>query len=177
MADIDNESCSNSDVDDNEETTEEEIQFFKKCLKDFLTLQQEIKAIESALKIRNEKRKKLSESIHTFIQENEVEHINLQGEYSGKQIQRVINKRKTPLNEKTIGEALHTFYGDNSEQANKVLEAIINSRKEIKTEKIELCNIGGNKKKSKSKQISELLDDDEETSEIPESMKHLFSKV
>lgn len=171
---INNENKSTNNSDD-EDTSEEEIQFFKKSLQDFLELQQEISTIESALKLRKDKRKKLSESIHTFIQENEIEHINLQGDYSGKQIKSVVGKRKTPLNEKTISNALHKYYGTNAEEANKVLEAIINSRTQVEKRKLGFESI--NKKKSKSKAISELLDDEDDGDEIPENMKYLYNSA
>lgn len=160
-----------SDSEDTQENTEEEIQFFTKSIQEYLKLEEEIKAIESAVKQRKEKRKKLSETILSFLQENEISHINLQGNFSGKQMKCTTIKKKTALNEKTISKSLENYFKD-PEEANKVLEAIFTNRTEVEVHKLKL----GTTNINKSAQLSELLEDD--TSEaIPDNMQYLYATV
>lgn len=160
--------------EDNNSSTEEEIQFFKKSIHDYLQLEDEISTIEKAIKARKEKRKQLSETILTFLQENEISHINLQGNFNGKQMKCATIKKKTSLNEKTIGTALDKYF-DNKDEANKVLEAIINNRTEVEVNKLKLSKISNNI--NKTEQLSQLLEEQTDDNDIPNSMKYLYTKI
>ena len=75
------------DEEDEEDNMENSIECFKKTIKQYLELDEEIKILEKACKVRKEKKKKLSECILSFIQEKDISYVNLQGNYKGKQIQ------------------------------------------------------------------------------------------
>ena len=156
----------------NNTNSEEEIQFFTKSIQDYLKLEEEIKTIEAAVKNRKEKRKNLSETILTFLQENEISNVNMQGNFSGKQMRCSTIKKKTALTEKTISKSLVKYFND-PEEANKVLEAIFSNRSEVEVQKLKL---GASNKVNKSAQLSELLENDS-PDEIPDSMKYLYTKV
>ena len=71
---------------------EEQNQFFQKLLHDYLSVENELKMLNEALRKRKDKKKNLGESILAFIKKNEINKINLDGDFKGHQLCEKITK-------------------------------------------------------------------------------------
>jgi hypothetical protein len=64
----------------------DDITFFKATIQDYLKLESEIKVLENAVKARKDRKKNLAETLLTFLVEKDISHVNLQGDFKGKQL-------------------------------------------------------------------------------------------
>ena len=131
----DNEDVDNEDNDDEDNVIQEEfdedeednmensIECFKKTIKQYLELDEEIKILDKASKVRKDKKKKLSECILSFIQEKDISYVNLQGNYKGKQIQSKEVIKKSSVNLKSVSDIIFEHLED-KEQARALLEKL-----------------------------------------------------
>ena len=118
-----------------EKTDEKEFQFYKDDLKtnvkEYLDIDDQIKALNKAVKARRDRKKKLSESILKTMKQFEINNMNTS---NGKLIYSV-TKQKAPLTKKNLLNCLSLYY-NNSDKANEVSNYVMENRPQI--EKVSL---------------------------------------
>ena len=178
----DNEEDNGEESEDDTETTEEEIQFFKATIKDYLKLEEEIKVLQKGISQRRKKKNNLSDVILTFLQEKDISHVNLQGNFAGRQMKCNNKVSKSKLSDAEIRNVFNEFFKDDEMGDNKVeqLMEIMESKKKVKeVSKLEINKIGGRKKKNASEQLSSMINDTsdgiEDSEAIPEHLQYLYN--
>ena len=163
---------SDNNESENEEITEEEIQFFKDTVQQFLKLQDEITTLENALKDRKSTKKKLSDTISLFLNEKDISHINLQGNYKGKEIRYDTITKKENYNEKGMMNILMGCIS-NQDDIEKIYTKMEENRKTKTVSKLKLKKIS---KESRTSSILNAIKDDdteENTETLPENLNYL----
>ena len=119
----------------NNEGEQKDFQFYKQKLqvsvKESLQVDDEIFALNKALKERRDRKKKLSEYILTLMKEFEIHNMNIN---NGKLIYSV-TKRKEPITRKSLINTLNLYFNDSS-KGTEVGNYVMANRKTI--EKVQL---------------------------------------
>lgn len=119
----------------NNEGEQKDFQFYKENLqssvKEYLSLDDQIKALNKAAKERRDRKKKLSESILSLMKQFEINNMNTS---NGKLVYSV-TKTKEPLNRKSLTRTLNIYFGS-SDKANELSKFVMENRKQI--EKVQL---------------------------------------
>ena len=119
----------------NNEGEQKDFQFYKENLqssvKEYLSLDDQIKALNKAVKERRDRKKKLSESILSLMKQFEINNMNTS---NGKLVYSV-TKTKEPLNRKSLTRTLNIYFGS-SDKANELSKFVMENRKQI--EKVQL---------------------------------------
>ena len=114
---------------------QKDFQFYKENLqssvKEYLSLDDQIKALNKASKERRDRKKKLSESILSLMKQFEINNMNTS---NGKLVYSV-TKTKEPLNRKSLTRTLNIYFGS-SDKANELSKFVMENRKQI--EKVQL---------------------------------------
>ena len=153
---------------------EEQLQFFKKVVTEYLKLDEEIKKLSKAIKDRKQKKENLEETIITYLQCNDISQINL----NERQLVCRTSKRTSSLSQKNLDTALNEYF-TNSEEAKKLIEFIMSKKTVKHTPKLRLLKKGKKEKKNKiSPQITnqDLLTMND-NSNVPEHLKYLYSNM
>lgn len=106
-------------------------QFFSKdklksAVTEYLNLDNEIMALQKAIKERKQKKEKLSKTILTVMRENDIEQMNTKNDkliYS-------VSQCKTPLNKNYLNNVLSEYF-NNNDKANDVINHILNNRQKV----------------------------------------------
>lgn len=135
-------------------------------LNEFLKIDQEIKKLQHALKARKEKKIRLSEMILVYLKKNEIESIQLSGQYKGKFIGEMKTTTASGFNRDTVDKVLIDYFENNIEDYEKVRKQIDNKMVKKTSTKLTMGKIKVNKKESekqqkelKDKEIASLLED------------------
>jgi hypothetical protein len=111
--------------------SEDDFQFFKnelkKEVKEYLDIDDQIKALNKAVKERRDKKKKLSENILVNMKKFDIDFMNTK---NGKLVY-TESKRKEGLNKKNLIAGLNTYF-NNDDQSKKVSQIVLDSRNEVK---------------------------------------------
>jgi len=152
---------------------EEQLQFFKKVVTEYLKLDNEIKKLSKAIKDRKQKKENLEETIITYLQCNDISQINL----NERQLVCRTSKRTSGLSQKNLDSAFHEYF-TNSEEAKKIIEFIMSKKTVKHTPKLRLLKKGKKNKNKISPQITnqDLLNMDD-NSNVPEHLKYLYSNM
>lgn len=109
---------------------ESDFQFFKdkfkSDVKEYLEIDDQIKAINKALKLRRDKKKLLSESILENMNKFQINFMNIK---NGK-LTYSESKRKEPLNKKNLITGLNNYF-DNEVESKRVSKLVLDSRKDV----------------------------------------------
>ena len=132
---------------------QEEASIFKDTVQKYLMLDVEIKTLEKALKDRKEKKKNYSETIMTFLQEQDISHINLQEDYNGKSMLLDTRTTKQKLITTKAKEIILSYF-DNQEEALKLLDKIIEQETSKEVSKLKI-----NKKMIDIEALEEAIDE------------------
>ena len=112
-----------------EENTDD-FDLYKKKLqenvKEYLTIDDEIKALNKAIKERKDKKKEISEYILVCMNKFEINHMNVTG---GKLIYSV-SKNKAPLNKDNITNILTKYFDDNT-RGKEVCKYLLENREKV----------------------------------------------
>jgi hypothetical protein len=115
---------------DNKTMSDDEYQFYKEELKtnvkEYLDLDDQIKALNKAVKERRDRKKKISEEILDNMKKFEIDCMNTK---NGKLIYSE-SKRKENLNKKNLITGLNTFFND-EDKSKEVSKIVLDSRKEV----------------------------------------------
>jgi hypothetical protein len=111
--------------------SEEEFQFFKNELKrevkEYLEIDDQIKALNKAIRERRDKKKKLSDNILVNMKKFQIDFMNTK---NGKLVY-TESKRKENLNKKNLLTGLNEFFND-EEKSKVVSQIVLDNRSEVK---------------------------------------------
>ena len=159
----------NSETTTNETSTNEtpniatNIEGFNTALHQYLELEEEIKVLLNAIKLRNQKKKQLGLSLSTYLRENQIKNVNLCGTYKGKKLESVVTHKATGFNKVSVTDAIYNELKNDDEVFGKIMEAI--SKKSVMSEiwkiKITTDKVSKqNKEKNNIAMAEELLNDE-----------------
>jgi hypothetical protein len=173
----DNNEVEEEEEDDEEEMSEEEcIKYFKESVKEYLKLEEEIKTLDKASKIRKEKRKNIGDSILSFIQQKDISHVKLQGNYKGRQIENHQTVKKTNVSFKSVTNIIFEHF-DNIDDAKNLMDKINGQRLETNVSRLRIAK--DKKKKTSAFKLQNLVDNNTMKSElseqVPEHMQYLYT--
>lgn len=139
-----------------------DISHFKLCLKEYLKLDDEIKTLQTVLRNKKTKIEGLEETLLMFLEKNNINQLQLEGEYQGKEL--VSQKLTQTKNVSSNGvlDIVKEKCGDNQALLASILAAIDEQKEtnEVAKIKISSSKTGG----SKSKKIRDKkLESDEST--------------
>ncbi len=111
--------------------SEEEFQFFKdelkKEVKEYLEIDDQIKALNKAVRERRDRKKKLADNILVNMKKFEIDFMNTK---NGKLVY-TESLRKENLNKKNLVTGLNNFFND-EEKSKLVSQIVLDSRNEVK---------------------------------------------
>ena len=111
--------------------SEEEFQFFKNELKrevkEYLEIDDQIKALNKAIRERRDKKKKLSDNILVNMKKFQIDFMNTK---NGKLVY-TESKRRENLNKKNLLSGLNEFFND-EEKSKVVSQIVLDNRSEVK---------------------------------------------
>lgn len=135
------------------------------ALNEYLKIDQEIKKLNQALKARNEKRQKLSEMILVYLKKNDIESIQLGGQYKGKFIGESKSTTTVGFNKENVNKVLIDYFANNVEDYEKVRSEIDKTMTTKTKTKLTMGKVKMSKKETekaqkelKDKEIASLLD-------------------
>ena len=148
---------------ENTNTIESNIEGFNTALHQYLEIEEEIKVLLNAIKLRNQKKKQLGLSLSTYLRENQIRNVNLGGTYKGKKLESVVTHKSTGFNKVSVTDAIYNELKNDDEVFSKIMEAI--SKKSVMEEiwKIKITSDKVTKEKKEKNTISmaeELLNED-----------------
>lgn len=148
---------------ENTNTIETNIEGFNTALHQYLEIEEEIKVLLNAIKLRNQKKKQLGLSLSTYLRENQIRNVNLGGTYKGKKLESVVTHKSTGFNKVSVTDAIYNELKNDDEVFSKIMEAI--SKKSVMEEiwKIKITSDKVTKEKKEKNTISmaeELLNED-----------------
>jgi hypothetical protein len=148
-----NEEDNNTQEEDNSEdkTTidSQNIEVFNIALHQYLKIDEEIKALLEAIKIRNKTKKNLAETLGTYLRANEIRNVNLGGSYKGKKLETKVSYSSKGFSKENVTKVLYDELKEEAEVFDKIMESI--SRTNVITEKWNLKIVSDKEKSTKSK--------------------------
>ncbi len=155
---------------------EECIKYFKESVKEYLKLEEEIKTLDKASKVRKEKRKNIGDSILSFIQQKDISHVKLQGNYKGKQIENQQTVKKSNVSFKTVTNIIFEHF-DNINDAKNLMDKINGQRVETNVSRLRIAK--DKKKKTNAFKLQNLVDNNtissDNSEQVPEHMQYLYT--
>lgn len=141
------------------------VNLLNNTLNEFLQIDQEIKKLNNALKARKEKKQRLSEMILIYLKKNDIESIQLSGQYKGKFIGEAKSVTTTGFNRENVNKVLVDYFQNNVEDYEKVRKEIDKSLTTKTITKLAMSKVKMNKKdtdkiqkEEKDREIASLLD-------------------
>jgi hypothetical protein len=157
-------------------TKENQNQFFQRLLQDYLNAENEIKMLNEAIKKRRDKKKNLSESILAFIKKNEINKINLDGDFKGHQLCEKITKSENISKDEIMSIFENHFQSEKNEEKFNILQEEIKKKTVVKeSSKLSMQKIRMSKKQKTQEdenKINELIEN-ELNDDLPDHLSHL----
>lgn len=145
-----NENMFNLDNIDNS-NNELDLDYLKASIKEYLKLEEEMKALSIALRQRREKYNNLSKTLYMFLNTNNINEIELFGNYEGNELSKRTRESTRGLTYKKLYEIVQEKLKDQPQ----LLESVDNAVNEIKSV-VSVEEVKIQKSKSKAKKIAEL---------------------
>ena len=145
-----NENIFNLDNIDNT-GSELDLDYLKASIKEYLKLEEEMKALSIALRQRREKYNNLSKTLYMFLNTNNINEIELFGNYEGNELSKRTRESTRGLTYKKLYEIVQEKLKDQP----RLLESVDSAVNEIKTT-VSVEEVKIQKSKSKAKKIAEL---------------------
>ena len=157
-------------------TKENQNQFFQRLLQDYLNAENEIKMLNEAIKKRRDKKKNLSESILAFIKKNEINKINLDGDFKGHQLCEKITKSENISKDEIMSIFENHFQSEKNEEKFNILQEEIKKKTVVKeSSKLSMQKIRMSKKQKTQEdenKNNELIEN-ELNDDLPDHLSHL----
>lgn len=156
-------STENMDTNTNSVIVTNNVEGFNTALHQYLEIEEEIKVLLNAIKIRNQKKKQLGLSLSSYLRENKIKNVNLGGTYKGKKLESVVTHKSTGFNKVSVTDAIYNELKDDEEIFAKIMESI--SKKSVMSEiwKIKISSdkvSKENKEKNNISMAEELLNNE-----------------
>jgi hypothetical protein len=155
---------------------EEQNQFFQKLLQEYLGVENELKMLSEATRKRKDKKKQLAESILAFIKKNQINKINLDGDFKGHQLCEKITKSQNISKDDIMNIFENHFQEEKNEEKFNLLQEEIKKKTVVKeSSKLSMQKIKMNKKQQKEEDENKInsLIENELSEDLPEHLKHL----
>ena len=155
--------------DDKSVVDSQNIEVFNIALHQYLKIDEEIKVLLEAIKIRNKTKKNLADTLGTYLRANEIRNVNLGGSYKGKKLETKVTYTSKGFSKENVTKVLYDELKEEAEIFDKIMESM--SRTNVITEKWNLKIINEKEKSTKSKSekaknkidiAEELLNEEEE---------------
>ena len=162
-----NRAVSVDSIDNNEanniSTLANNVEGFNTALHQYLEIEEEIKVLLNAIKLRNQKKKQLGLALSSYLRENKIRNVNLSGTYTGKKLESVVTHKSTGFNKVSVTDAIYNELKNDEEVFAKIMESI--SKKSVMSEiwKIKISADKVSKEKKEKNNISmaeELLNEE-----------------
>ena len=125
------------------------IEVFNIALHQYLKINEEIKALLDAIKIRNKTKKQLADTIGTYLQANEIRNVNLGGSYKGKKIETKVTYQSKGFSKVNVTKAIYNELKEEADIFDKIMESI--SKTNIISEKWNIKIVNDKQISAKSK--------------------------
>jgi hypothetical protein len=142
------------------------IEIFNTALHQYLRIDEEIKSLMVAVKERNDIKRKLGDTLSSYLKAKQIKKVNLDGSYKGKRLEVEVKTSTSGFSKTAVTEALLSELQEETELFDKVMRAISKTRvlKEVWNlkvieEKKAKATTGGTKKKGKGRQIGTSMAD------------------
>jgi D-hexose-6-phosphate mutarotase len=143
--------------DNNAENTEnntievdsQNIEVFNIALHQYLKIDEEIKVLLEAIKLRNKTKKNLAETLSTYLRANEIKNVKLGGSYKGKKIESKAVYSSKGFSKENVTQVLYNELKEEAEIFDKIMESI--SKTNTITEKWNIKIVSDKQKIAKSK--------------------------
>ena len=147
---VDNNNDNNDNSTDDKSTiNSQNIEVFNIALHQYLKIDEEIKALLEAIKLRNKTKKDLAETLGTYLRANEIRNVNLGGSYKGKKLETKVTYSSKGFSKENVTKVLYDELKEEAEVFDKIMESI--SRTNVITEKWNLKIVSDKEKSTKSK--------------------------
>lgn len=147
---VDNNNDNNDNSSDDKSTiNSQNIEVFNIALHQYLKIDEEIKALLEAIKLRNKTKKDLAETLGTYLRANEIRNVNLGGSYKGKKLETKVTYSSKGFSKENVTKVLYDELKEEAEVFDKIMESI--SRTNVITEKWNLKIVSDKEKSTKSK--------------------------
>jgi len=111
---------------------------FKRWVKDYCTIDAEIKSAGAAMTAMRKRKKMLDDAILQWMQTNDVARVHLREDEF---LERNIKSSAKPLNAEVIGEVLEEFFQGDGERAASLTALIYNGRHEEEKEVLKVATV------------------------------------
>jgi hypothetical protein len=155
------------------------VQFsnFKSTIKDFLKLDEEIRALSKAKLERTRARDKLSKEIMSYYKTNDIHSLDLNMEGSKQQLELVESTRHPSVNQKFLREAL-VKYCNNDKIVDNMIDHILGQREQTSSVSFKLKRVISKTKKSSSSESNSISDPMKLTAKYEnDKIKDRFAKL
>jgi hypothetical protein len=145
----DNNDNNDNSPDDKSTINSQNIEVFNIALHQYLKIDEEIKALLEAIKLRNKTKKDLAETLGTYLRANEIRNVNLGGSYKGKKLETKVTYSSKGFSKENVTKVLYDELKEEADVFDKIMESI--SRTNVITEKWNLKIVSDKEKSTKSK--------------------------
>jgi len=121
------------------------LQYFKSTIKQYIKIDNEIKALSSAVKQRKDKLAGLKQILFTFLKNHDIANVELQGSHKGKEIVQYESERKVNATSSTILKILNEKLKDTPELLKSINDELEKHSKKVESQTVKI------KKKPKKK--------------------------
>jgi hypothetical protein len=155
--------------DDKTAIDSQNIEVFNIALHQYLKIDEEIKVLLEAIKLRNKTKKNLADTLGTYLRANEIRNVNLGGSYKGKKLETKVTYTSKGFSKENVTKVLYDELKEEAEIFDKIMESM--SRTNVITEKWNLKIVNEKQKstttksekaKNKIDTAEELLNEEEE---------------
>jgi len=123
-----NNELSHQELSNIEATTHQEdaasIEVFNTALHQYLRINEEIKSLMTAIKERNDIKRKLGDTLSNYLKAKQIKKVNLDGSYKGKRLEVEVKTTNTGFNKTAVTEALLSELQEETELFDKIMRAI-----------------------------------------------------
>jgi hypothetical protein len=125
------------------------IEVFNIALHQYLKIDEEIKVLVEAIKLRNKTKKNLADTLGTYLRANEIRNVNLGGSYKGKKLETKVTYSSKGFSKENVTKVLFNELKEEADIFDKIMESI--SKTNVITEKWNLKIVNEKQNNSKSK--------------------------
>lgn len=138
------------------------LQYFKSTIKQYIKIDNEIKALSSAVKQRKEKLHGLKAILFTFLKNHDIDNVELQGSHKGKEIIQYESERKVNATSATILKILNEKLKNTPELLKSINDELDKHSKKVESQTVKIKmkpkkKVKVNSKKKTSDLSNELL--------------------
>ena len=152
----------------NLEIDSQNIEVFNIALHQYLKIDEEIKVLLEAIKLRNKTKKNLAETLGTYLRANDINNVKLGGTYKGKKLESKVSYSSKGFSKENVTKVLYNELKEEAEIFDKIMESISKTNTitekwnlKIISEKQKIANSKTEKAQNKIDMAEELLNDED----------------